>query len=288
MLIKLFTLYIYLQTSLCGCGPDRRSGGFEKPAFGYELERVGRLDERVQESSGLAKAGNNTFWTHGDGGTPAALYRVGLNGELLQTVPLDLQNLDWEELAEDEQYLYLGDFGNNLNNRRDLRIHRIRKSDLRHTGTTAFSLEDQTAFPPADTDMRFDLEAFFHHQDSLYLFNKSRGKDKQLKLYTLPAQAAKEQAVLREQLPIHAMATAADISPDGKQFAVLAYGKLYLFEVENGAIHLNAKRYCIPVAKTGQAEAVLYLSPGQLLITNENGKMFTLTIGRGAPAAKAH
>lgn len=280
MLYKVFTAYIYLQTLLCGCGPDRRSGGFEKPDFTYKLERVARLDKQIQESSGLAHAPDSTFWTHGDGGTPAELYRVNLSGELLQTLPLELQNRDWEDLAESEDHVYIGDFGNNANKRKDLQIHILSRQNHMLEGTLYFTLEDQTAFPPDKRNLHFDLEAFFYHQDSLYLFTKSRGKDKQLKLYTLPAKPGTAVARLQEQLPVKAMTTSAALSPDQRQFAILGYGKVYLFEVQNGNINLSGKHYCLKVGRTGQAEAILYTSNNQLLLTNENGKVFRLSLRR--------
>lgn len=275
MLIKLFTLYIYLQTTLCGCGPDRRNGGFTKPEFKYKLERVSRMDANVLESSGLAHAPDSTFWTHPDGANPAILYNITKQGKLLDTIPLpQLRNADWEDLAEDGEHLYIGDFGNNANSRKDLRIYKINSQNYTLTGTIDFALEDQDAFPPTEDNLHFDLEAFFYHQDSLYLFTKSRGRQKKLKLYTLPATPGKYTARLQEQIPVKAMATAADISPTGEQFAVLGYGKLYLFEVQNGNINLGGKHYCIPLGRTGQAEAILYTSPHELLLTNEAGKLF--------------
>lgn len=277
MLYKIFTIYVYLQSLFCGCGADRRNNGFEKPEARYKLKKVARLDEQVRESSGLAHAPDSTFWTHGDGGTPAALYRFNLKGELLQTLPLELQNQDWEDLAESEEQLFIGDFGNNENKRQNLQIHLLNKQ--RHTlaGTIYFTFEDQTAFPPPENERHFDLEAFFYHQDSLYLFTKSRGKVKQLKMYTLPAQPGNYVAQLQELLPAKAMATAAALSPDQKQFAVLGYGKLYLFQVSRGRVSLHERRYCLPLGKAGQAEAILYTTDSQLLLTNENGKVFVVT-----------
>ncbi|WP_299755486.1 hypothetical protein [uncultured Pontibacter sp.] len=280
MLYKIFTVYVYLQTLFCGCGPDKRNGGFEKPDFKYKLEKIARLDEQVQESSGLAHAQQSTFWTHGDGGTPAALYRFNLNGDLLQTVPLELQNQDWEDLAESDEQLFIGDFGNNLNNRQNLQIHILNKQNYTLGGTLYFSFEDQKEFPPGKDKQYFDLEAFFYSQDSLYLFTKSRGKNMQLKLYTLPAQPGTHVARLQQSLPISTMATAAALSPDQKQFAVLGYGKVYLFEVQHGKVNLSGKHYCLKAGKTGQAEAILYTSDNQLLITNENGKIFRLALKR--------
>ncbi|MEJ8800870.1 hypothetical protein [Pontibacter sp. H249] len=279
MLIKLFTLYIYLQTSLCGCTSDRRNGGFEKPDFKYKLERIGRVDERVQESSGLAHGPDSTLWTHPDSGNPAILYNIARTGELLDSIPLpQLQNTDWEDLAEDEEHLYIGDFGNNANQRKDLRIYKIRREGYTLAGSINFSFEDQDAFPPAEDDFHFDLEAFFYYEDSLYLFTKSRGKHKKLKLYTLPATPGTYKATMQEQLPVQAMTTAAALSPAGDQFAILGYGKLYLFEVQNRSINLSGKHYCIPIARTGQAEAILYTSQHELLLTNEAGKLFKVRL----------
>lgn len=280
MLYKLFTVYVYFQSLLCGCGPDRRSGGFERPDFKYKLQREARLPEQVQESSGLALAPDSTFWTHGDGGTPATLFRFTGAGDLQETLPLPLRNTDWEDLTESPEHLFIGDFGNNENKRQDLQIHLLRKPGYTVAGTIHFRFEDQQEYPPAASALHYDLEAFFYHQDSLYLFTKSRGRSKQLKLYTLPAVPGTHVAQLRQQMPVHAMLTAAAISPSGRQFALLGYGRLYLFSATNGLLHLNGRHYCLPLPKTGQAEAVVYASENELLLTNENGKVFTLRLKR--------
>ncbi|PRY16318.1 hypothetical protein CLV24_101163 [Pontibacter ummariensis] len=278
MLTKLFTLYVYFQALFCGCASDRKEAGFEKPPFKYKLERIGRLNEVIRESSGLATANDSTYWTHGDSGTPAELYRFNRGGEVLERLPLALQNQDWEELAEDKEHLYIGDFGNNQNSRQNLRIYRVNRQDYSLSGTIDFAFEDQTDFPSEKDNLHYDLEAFFHHQGSLYLFTKSRGKGKQLRQYVLPAMPGTYKAKLRQQLSVNSMVTAADLAPGGRQFAVLAYGRLYLFEAQNGEVNLSGKHYCLPLSRTGQAEALLFTSPNQLLLTNEGGKVYQLTL----------
>ncbi len=87
-------------------------------------------------------------------------------------------NYNWEEIAQDSQYIYIGDFGNNINgNRTDLRIYRIDKSILSGASPTAdtigFAYSTQTNFDPTgfnNTD--FDCEAFLVGTDSIYLFTK--------------------------------------------------------------------------------------------------------------------
>ncbi|MFD3000208.1 hypothetical protein ACFS7Z_07535 [Pontibacter toksunensis] len=284
MLIKLFTVYVYLQAMFCGCGSDRRNSDFVRlrKNFDVKVEKLARLDSRIPESSGLAFASDSTFWTHSDGGSLNELYLFNLDGDLLQTVPLQVPNRDWEDLTEDGQgQLYIGDFGNNANNRRDLQVYKVQPETKVIADTIRFSYADQVEFPPARPEHHYDLEAFFYHADSLYLFTKSRALRKTItKRYSLPAKGGKYSLAPREELPVKSPITAAAVSPAQDQFALLGYGRLYLFEMENGRVNFNGKRSCLPLGKTGQAEAVLYLSPNQLLITNENGKVYRVTLNR--------
>lgn len=284
MLIKLFTAYVYLQAMLCGCGSDRRNSDFVRlrKTHDVKVERLQRLDSRIPESSGLAFASDTTFWTHSDGGQLNELYLFNLQGELLQTVPVPVPNKDWEDLAEDEQgQLYIGDFGNNANNRRDLQVYKVRPETATVADTIRFRYADQNEFPPARAERHYDLEGFFYHTDSLYLFTKSRALRKTItKRYSLPAKGGTYTLAPQEELRVKSPITAAAISPAKDQFALLGYGRLYLFDMEEGQVDFSGKRSCLPVGKTGQAEALLYLSPNQLLITNENGKMYILTLSK--------
>jgi hypothetical protein len=280
MLIKLFSLYVYLQAALCGCGPDKRNSDFERLRKNYNvrIEKIGRLDARMQESSGLARSTDSTFLTHADGGAAPELYLFNLQGEMLQAIKLPIPNTDWEDLAQDKEgNLYLGDFGNNSNRRPDLKIYRLDKTSLQPTDTIPFSFADQAEFPPPRSRQHYDLEAFFYHNDSLYLFTKSRALKSITQLYKLPVSGTEQTLTPAEILRVKSPITGADILPESNLFALLGYGRLYLFKPDNGSISLKAKRYCLPLGRTGQAEAILFLSPEQVLITNEKGEMYLVT-----------
>ncbi len=148
------------------------------------------LDGSVSETSGLT-LWEDLVWTHNDN-TDTKLY--GLNrsdGAVNQDIELrGVENRDWEEISQDDQYLYIGDIGNNLGNRRDLRILRVEKNPLaageQVIDTIWYSYEDQADFDPGggqNTD--FDCEAFVVAEENIYLFTKqwiSLGTD----VYAIP------------------------------------------------------------------------------------------------------
>lgn len=280
-MLKLFALYVYLQTLFCGCGADVRRSGFERLRSDYKvkIERIGRLEKEVKESSGLARALDSTYWTHPDGGPENALYLIDLQGNLLQTIKLPITNKDWEDLAQDNAgNLYIGDFGNNANTRRDLAIYKLDLAAWQVTDTIRFNYADQVDFPPPYPQRHYDLEAFFYRSDSLYLFTKSRAYKGVTRLYSLPAYTGNYAAMPQEELLVKSPITAAASAPNQQEYTLLGYGRLYIFQPGGERVSMGAKRYCLTVGRTGQAEAILYLSPTQLLITNEKGKLYLVTM----------
>jgi hypothetical protein len=133
----------------------------------------------LPESSGLV-LWNLQLWTHNDN-TDTTLYALDtLSGGILQQAPIpEVDNIDWEELSQDSDYLYIGDFSNNANgNRTNLKILRVDKNSVMLgapvTDTINFSYADQTVFTPTggnNTD--FDCEAFVVTVDSIFLFTSS-------------------------------------------------------------------------------------------------------------------
>ncbi|PJJ54867.1 hypothetical protein [Hymenobacter chitinivorans] len=275
---KLFPVLVFIQSVLCGCANDKDRGNFEKVSQAYDVKQVGRLAKtEVVESSGLEIA-NTTgdLWTHGDGGNTAKLYRVTQQGDLLQTLSLDpLANNDWEDLARDEaNRIYIGDFGNNQNKRRNLAIYRLSGPTLQDIDTIRFHYPDQRKFPPKKPQRNFDCEAFYYHQDSLYLFTKNRGEGKWVKEYVLPARPGNYAARLVDSIQINTWVTSADISPNGRRVALLGYGKVYLIEVAPGRKLFDGAKSCLPIPSSGQAEALVFINDHDFVFSNEKGKIF--------------
>lgn len=147
------------------------------------------LPTALNETSGLL-IWNNRIWTHNDD-TDTKLYACKTDSaNVFDAYTLNgVVNKDWEEITQDSQYIYIGDFGNNAGNRTDLKILRISKTTF-NSGNPAidtifFSYENQSQFNPGSNNTDFDCEAFIAHCDSLYLFTKE-WSSQHTTLYVLP------------------------------------------------------------------------------------------------------
>ncbi len=149
------------------------------------------LDKKLKETSGSIHW-NGKLWTHNDD-TDLNLYGLDtVTGKILEVYPLpNVLNQDWEEIAQDDDFVYIGDFGNNASgNRQNLNILKIDKLSLINKSPKVeyirFKYENQNEFghkKPNNTN--FDCEAFVVTQDSIFLFTKE-WKTNYTTLYTLP------------------------------------------------------------------------------------------------------
>lgn len=149
------------------------------------------LPDKVQETSGLLFF-NGKIITHNDSGDNANLYELdSLTGNLLRTISItNATNVDWEDIAQDENHIYVGDFGNNNGNRINLKIYKILKSDFSSSTTVtaekiSFAYEDQTNFDNSSNSHNFDAEALIVYNNQLLIFTKNR-LDYRTNVYKLP------------------------------------------------------------------------------------------------------
>lgn len=185
-----------------------------------------RLPDNLVEVSGLYYAGADSLWWHNDSGDTPRLVLTDDKGRLRQEILLPVRNRDWEDITADAAgNIYIGDFGNNRNARRDLCIY-IYQPESGAIDSIVFTYPDQTAFPPPPAEANFDMEGFFWRADSLHLFSKNRliAGNYFTKHYVLPAQAGAYVAQLRDSLYLpKRVVTAAALSPDGETVTLLSY-----------------------------------------------------------------
>ena len=95
------------------------------------LTKLYSLPKKLKEVSGIVYSQkDNLFWTLEDSGNANKIYGLNIeNGVIEKTITVEnTPNVDWEEITKDlEGNLYIGDFGNNKNVRKDLCIYKISK-----------------------------------------------------------------------------------------------------------------------------------------------------------------
>ncbi|HEY5659008.1 MAG TPA: hypothetical protein VIY27_14570 [Myxococcota bacterium] len=246
------------------------------------------------ESSGLvaSPAHPGVFWTHHDSGDSPRLFAIDADGALLGAFPVaGATHRDWEDIAADGAgHLYIGDIGNNANDRRDLVVYRVSEPDPHTPGRPVrvdralrFRYADQVEFPAVER-RNFDAEALFWMDDALYLFTKHRS-DTETTLYRLPVtEGVGERAlepVARVALPARGRmheVTGADLQPVPRGLlALLTYGAIHLFErdASTGLPFRPIHRIALDVWRTGQVESIAW-DGDALLFGNEARALFRI------------
>jgi len=161
-----------------------------------QLEVVADLPGSLRENSGIQLVKNsNLIWALNDSGNKNRIYGITTKGKIKKVITINAKNNDWEDLTSDPKgNLYIGDFGNNHNKRKNLAILRVNAKDLKNKKNAdvdriEFYFPEQKKFPPKKKKSFFDTESFFFFNDSLYLFTRSRVKGDYGKtsLYKIPA-----------------------------------------------------------------------------------------------------
>jgi len=141
-----------------------------------------KLPSELHEISGLEKLNDSILLAINDGGNEPALFLLNFNGQIQGKIRVsNAQNIDWEALASDEKYVYIGDFGNNMNERKDLCIYRVKRSDISASNEITaekmyISYSEQKEFPPTDHERYFDAEAMTFFEGQLWIFTKNSTK----------------------------------------------------------------------------------------------------------------
>jgi len=190
------------------------------------------LPNDLQEISGLSKAGVR-WWGHEDSGADEEFYRIDPEmGDIFQKIELkNAKNRDWEDIASDGQNLYIGDFGNNSNDRQNLGIYIVPLSEIGNSNSETvqesewsflpFSYIDQTNYSsqPEDSSV-YDCEAMIFYNNLIHLFTKSR-RFHSSSHYTVNTSTNVADKI--ETFDTQGLITGAALSPNGKLIALIGY-----------------------------------------------------------------
>ncbi|MGI9431080.1 MAG: hypothetical protein ACR2PQ_02645 [Myxococcota bacterium] len=264
---------------------------------------VHQIDSReLRELSGLVKSRVHpgVFWGHNDSGDVPRIFALDAGGRVLGEFAIrGAAHVDWEDIAVDDSGdLYLGDFGNNLNRRTDLRVYRVPEPDpasgldpVESVATYRFRYSDQARRFDL-TDFNYDAEALFEFEGALFIATKHRS-DRDTRIYRLPLRPESDEASLSPiaTIPLggrpvfgidfYGEVTGADAC--GPRLALLTYRAIYLVRITRESpadpvrfdwmetIELDSRR-------VGQVEAIAWTGPNELLVGNESGSLFRIRV----------
>ena len=254
-----------------------------------KLEVLTTLPKVIKEASAaeITPASPDLVWTIEDQKNDNILFGFTKNGELKKEIRINnVENNDWEDLtADDAGNIYIGDFGNNDNERQDLAIYKISALDLTKDQTEAseiveFYYPEQTEFPAKKKDRIYDAESFFIFNNQFYLFTKNRSSkfDGTTSLYRVdnkPGQrlpAKKISSFKTCDNFNHCAVTSAAISPDKKKVAILSSDKVFIFTDFKGDDFFSGKSQMIELNHYTQKEGLTFETNDSLLITDEAAK----------------
>ena len=262
-----------------------------------DLKVLGSLPPVLKETSGLAITKNGNLWTIVDGKYPV-LYNLSLTGEVKKVIYLNHKNQDWEELTTDDTgNFYIGSFGNNKNDRRDLKIFKLPPPDsitenFLSCGVIRFHYADQKSFPPPPQNMNYDMEAMIHFNNHLYLFSKNRTRPftGYTKMYRLPDAPGDYVAELADSVylghgtMLDTWVTGAALSPDKKTLLLLSHDKVWLFTCFTSDRFLKGKMTTLQLNNFSQKEGICFKTNTELYVTDElthnilGGNLYMLTL----------
>ncbi len=262
------------------------------------LNIIADLPYTVKEVSGTEiTKDSDLLWMVNDAGNSSKIFGLNQKGKIIKELKVNAKNKDWEDLTSDDNgNLYIGDFGNNDNDRKNLSILKIKKEDLDSDKTIEvekikFHFPDQKKFPPKKSKQYFDCEALFFLNDSLYFFTKSRVDENHGKttLYKVPAIKGDYEAIRIASYTancniITCWTTSADISPDKTKVALLTPNAILLFTDFDGDNFFSGKVTEIEFEFITQKESICFKDNNTLFITDE----YTYGLGGNLYKYKIH
>lgn len=247
----------------------------------YSYQKIAQMSGDIKESSGIVVVQDSLLLTHSDSGNLPFLYLINKQGELKKKFYVrNAHALDWEAIACAENEIYIADVGNNALQRKQFCIYVIpmslEKDTLEPTQKIVYVYPDQRNYPK---HRNHDAEAILCVKPYLYIFTKNyriKGTD----VYRIRIDKDSVQAAMwLAHSYLDSYVTDVAYHSDKKEIALLTYGFVYLYQTQldsslfKGA-HLTV-RLRIPLSQT---EAITYIDRNTLLITNEKGKLFQLSL----------
>jgi hypothetical protein len=249
---------------------------------------TGRLAApEATEISGLVASPTQpgVLWAHNDSGDRARIFALRSDGSLIASLDVPgAEATDWEDIAVGPGGdLLLGDIGDNRSVRKGIDIYRVREPRLAGgPTTTAAATRLRLTYP----DGAHDAETLLADPRTGEIVVVTKRLDGRSGVYVVraPARDKPAEAVLRRagslRLGLAGLATAGDVSGDGRTIAIRTYTALYAWTRKPGASLAStlARKPCVGSVQLGRE------GQGESLALGQDGRSF-FTLAEGANAA---
>ncbi len=253
--------------------------------YAQDLSLVALLPTSINESSGLIHL-NGKLITHLDSDNPNALFEIDTtDGTIIRTVYItNASNIDWEDICYDDDFIYIGDFGNNSGSRTNLRIYKVAILDyLTSTNdsiladTLSYSYSNQVDFTSGSNNTNFDAEAMISFGDSLYIFSKN-WLNNTCDIYALSKNPGNSSIAKIDSFNSEGLITGASYLNSSNELFLCGYGPPipFVIQINNftgfplSANQINHQMVQVPTGSSVQIEAITHKDSETLYISSES------------------
>ncbi|MBB1423056.1 hypothetical protein H5200_14190 [Pseudoalteromonas sp. SG43-7] len=245
------------------------------------------VDPKLKEISGIEFDKFKRLWAINDSGDDPKLYRLNEDGSIAKEVLVtNAKNIDWEDMTQNDfGHFFLGDFGNNKQERKWLTIYKIEnpidiKTDTTEAEIIKFTYPELDGSPITPDKRNFDLEAFVAFGRHLYLFTKNRTEpfDGITNVYKVGDHAANFDAQLIDSFKTCTTMeklcwiTSAALSPARTKLVLLDSTSIWLFENFTGDKFFSGDVSRIDLGIVTQKEAITFYDENTIVFTDEEFK----------------
>jgi hypothetical protein len=276
--------------------PEKRPQVPKNDLYGPPKVLAELKSREIDESSGLVAAQlTGVYWTHNDSGDGPFIYAIDEIGASRGVWRVGgAENHDWEDIAAgpgpdtSKRYLYIGDIGDNDDNRKGLIVYRISEPTITDNDA-ATSRQNPRVTESAEVirlrfpDGKHDAETLMVHPKSgdLYIVTKVALENAVVYKAAAPLPLDKQIVMTRlNELDLRNLVggavTGGDISPDGRRVALCDY--LQGYEATLPATSNNfddiwkQPMIALDLGKRKQGESIAYRLDGKALLATSEGK----------------
>lgn len=240
------------------------------------------LPKSIAESSGL-EIFNGNILTLNDSGGANAIYVMNDKGKDEKKVEIkDSKNHDWESLAANDSMVFIGDFGNNIGNRKNLAVYALSEweGDKADNHKIDFEYKNQTDFRKQNHSNSFDCEAMIALEDELILFSKD-WLNQRTEVYHIPIDYQNNHQIEpSESMDVGILITGADYDASSKTLVLSGYMDfaMYIWVFKNARpnkmLTKNNQKFKLAGLQDAQVEGIAFMDSETVLISTERTNAF--------------